>query len=93
MYKHHTKKAEKITKYRDLEIEIQKCWNLKKVRTIPVIVGALGTVSTNITKNIEQISPNLNLKHIQKTTLIVTADILQNFLTLCTFPVARHSKY
>ena len=22
--------AEKITKYRDLEIEIQKCWNLKK---------------------------------------------------------------
>ena len=24
------KEAEKITKYRDLEIELQKCWNLKK---------------------------------------------------------------
>ena len=26
------KEAEKIIKYRDLEIEIQKCWNLKKLR-------------------------------------------------------------
>ena len=35
------KEAEKIVKYRDLEIETQKCWNLSKVRTIPVVIGAL----------------------------------------------------
>ena len=42
------KEAEKITKYWDLEIELQKCWNLKKVRTIPVVIGALGSVTQGI---------------------------------------------
>ena len=41
----------------------------------------LGTVSTNITNNLRQISPNLNFNHIQKTTPIGTAHILQNFVT------------
>ena len=75
------KEAEKITKYRDLEIEVQKCWNLKKIRTIPVIVGALGTVSTTIRENIKQISPNIQFDTIQKTTLLGTAHIIRNFLT------------
>ena len=43
------KTAEKLVKYKDLEIEIQKCWNLKEISTVPVVVGALGTVSTDHT--------------------------------------------
>ena len=54
----------------------------KKVRTIPVVIGALATVSTNITNNIKQISPNLQFNHIQKTPLLGRAHILRNFLTL-----------
>ena len=47
------KEAEKITKYRDLEFEVQKCWDLSSIRTVPMIVCGLGIVSKNIKKYIE----------------------------------------
>ena len=75
------KEAEKITKYRDLEIEIQKCWNLKKVRTIPIVIGALGTVTCGIAKYLNEISKNINFDVAQRTALLGTAHILRNFLT------------
>jgi hypothetical protein len=36
------KEAEKILKYKDLTIEIQRMWNVK-TRVMPVIIGATGT--------------------------------------------------
>ena len=38
------KEAEKILKYKDLTIEIQRMWNVK-TKVIPAIIGATGTVS------------------------------------------------
>ena len=75
------KEAEKIVKYRDLEIEIQKCWNLKRVRTIPIVVGALGTVCNGISEYANTISPNIEFRILQKTALLGTVHILRNVLT------------
>jgi len=36
--------AEKILKYEDLTIEIQRMWNVK-TKVIPVIIGVTGTIS------------------------------------------------
>ena len=36
--------AEKILKYKDLTIEIQRMWNVE-TKVIPVIIGATGTIS------------------------------------------------
>ena len=38
--------AEKILKYKDLTKEIQYMWKVK-TRVIPVIIGAIGTISTS----------------------------------------------
>jgi len=36
--------AERIRKYEDFAIEIQRMWNVK-TKVIPVIIGATGTIS------------------------------------------------
>jgi hypothetical protein len=38
------KETEKILKYKDVTIEIQRMWNVK-TKVIPVIIGAAGTIS------------------------------------------------
>ena len=41
------KKAEKILKYKDVRIEIQRMWYVK-AEVIPVISGATGTISKSL---------------------------------------------
>ena len=43
------KEAEKILKYKDLTIEIQRIWNVK-TKMIPVIIGATWTISKSFRK-------------------------------------------
>ena len=46
--------AEKILKYKDLKIEIQRMWNVK-TKVIPVIIGATGTISESFRKHVSKI--------------------------------------
>ena len=48
------KEQEKIGKYQDLRIELQKVWNVKVV-VIPVVIGALRTMLNKIHHYIKQI--------------------------------------
>jgi hypothetical protein len=48
------KEAEKILKYKNLSIEIQKMWNVKGF-VITVIIGATGIVSKRLQKYLETI--------------------------------------
>ena len=41
------KKLGKITKYKDLRLQVQKLWAVRTI-VIPVVVGALGTVSEEL---------------------------------------------
>jgi hypothetical protein len=51
------KEAEKILKYKDLTIEIQRMWKVK-TRVIPEIMGATGTISKSFRKYISKIPGN-----------------------------------
>jgi hypothetical protein len=74
------KEAEKILKYKDLTIEIQRMWNVK-ARVIPVIIGATGNISKSFTKYLRDISGNHDAKELQKTAILGTAHILRKVLT------------
>jgi len=70
------KEADKILKYKDLTIEIQRMWNVK-TEVIPVIIGATGTISKSIRKYVSNIPGKHEVKELQKTAIMGTANILR----------------
>jgi hypothetical protein len=74
------KEAEKILKYNDLTIEIQRMWNVK-ARVIPVIIGATGTISKSFRKCLSSIPGNHEVRELQKTAIPGTAHIIRKVLT------------
>jgi hypothetical protein len=74
------KEAEKILKYKDLRIEIQRMWNVK-ARVIPVIIGATGTISKSLRKYVKSIPGKHEVRELQKTAILGTAHILRKVLT------------
>ena len=74
------KETEKILKYKDLTIEIQRIWNVE-TRVIPIIIiGATGTISKSVRKYISNLSGNHEVKELQKTAILGTAHILRKVL-------------
>jgi len=73
------KEAEKILKYKDLTIEIQRMWNVK-TKVIPVIIGATGTVSKSFRKYMINTPGKHEVKELKKTAILGTAHILRKVL-------------
>jgi hypothetical protein len=73
------KEAEKVLKYKDLTIEIQRMWNVKTT-VIPVIIGATGTISKLFRQIVSTIPGNHNVRELQKTATLGTAHILRKVL-------------
>ena len=73
------KEAEKIIKYKDLKIEIQRMWNVR-TKVIPVIIGATGTISKSFRKYVSNIPGKHEEKELQKTAILGTAHILRKVL-------------
>jgi len=70
------KEADKILKYKDLTIEIQRMWNVK-TKVIPVIVGTTAAISKSFRQYVSNIPGKHKLKELQKTAILGTAQILR----------------
>ena len=46
------KECEKKNKYRDLARELKKLWNMK-VTIVPIVIGAFGTITKGVLKDLE----------------------------------------
>ena len=55
----------------------RRMWDIKEVIVIPVVVGALGAISTGFEKYIAAIGIEMRVEHAQKTALLGTARILR----------------
>ena len=75
------KTTEKLTKYKDLEIEVERMWGLKTT-TVPVVMGALGTIKKYMGNCSYKIPGNINIHELQKITLLSTAHLLRQVLSI-----------
>ena len=76
------KERDKIEKYQDLKRELRKLWNLKAVSIVPVVIGALGAVSSDIQYHLDSVGCKLKISDLQKTALLGTAHILRKVLDI-----------
>ncbi|KAJ8040969.1 hypothetical protein HOLleu_15434 [Holothuria leucospilota] len=75
------KEREKIEKYQDLRLEVQRMWDVK-AKVVPVVVGALGATTQNLDKHLEEIPGIHKAPDLLKAALLGTAHILRRFLDL-----------
>ena len=59
------KEFQKLSKYKDLAIELTKMWKLK-AKIIPVVVGALGLIEKETQNFIDQMPGNPSLQEMKK---------------------------
>ena len=73
------KEIEKKSKYKDLEVEIQRIWQMKTI-VLPVVIGALGTAKKGMVENIEKVAKGASVTEIQKICMLESARILRKVL-------------
>ena len=66
---------QKLSKFKDLEIDVKKMWKLK-TKTNPVVIGALGMIQKGIQDFIVQIPGKPSLQEMQKIVPTSTTHIL-----------------
>jgi hypothetical protein len=75
------KEQEKIDKYYALSVELERLWEVK-TKVIPVVVGALGTVTDRLSAWLGEIPGKINEVDLQKSALLGTTKLLRRILRL-----------
>ena len=72
--------VEKLSKYKDLEIEIGKMWNTKRI-IIPLVIGALGIICKGMVRYVDQLPGKIMIEELQKIVLLGTAHMIRTLPT------------
>ena len=74
------KEKEKIEKYQELKREIKRMWNIRSIKVIPVVLGALGSTLKKLKNCTEELRVVINTALLEKTALLGTARISRKVL-------------
>ena len=74
-----SKEDEKIEKYQDLAREVSRLWDVKTT-VIPIVIGALGTITERLVPYLARRGVELSFETIQKSALLGSARILRKVL-------------
>ena len=85
----NVKESEKKDKYLDLARELKKLWNMK-VTIVPIVIGALGTVTKGLLKGLEDLEVSRRVETIQTTALLRTSPGDLRRLAVTQTPVKNH---
>ena len=69
-----TKAIEKPSKYKVLEIEVTRMWDMR-TETVPIIIGALGLIRKGMDQSLAKVPGAININKLQKITLLGTTHI------------------
>ena len=72
---------ENVSKYKDLEIEIERIWGMKTT-TVPLVTGAVGFIRKEMEKYTRKIPGNIQIKGLQESTLLGAYYILGKALSI-----------
>ena len=75
------KTTEKLNKYKNLKIEVERMWGLKTT-TVPVVMGTLCTIKKDTENYTNEIPDNINIHELQKITFLSTAHLLMRVLSI-----------
>ena len=75
------KENEKKDKYLDLARELKKLWDMK-VTIVPIVIGALGTITKGLLKGLADLEVGGRVETIQTTALLRTARIMRGVLEI-----------
>ena len=73
---------EKYNSYSDLKYEIARMWRMKDDEVIPVVIGALGTMTKQFEKWIQKLDLEIRAEMLQKPCLLGTARIIRKVLNM-----------
>lgn len=78
-----TTHSEKLTKYRDLSIEIKTQWQVPTVKVVPIIVSSTGVIPKHLHTSIHILDlPAAIYQLLQKAVILNTCRIVRKFLNL-----------
>ena len=77
----YDKERETIEDFSLLKDEIARLWQMKIVDVTPIIVGALGSITTTFEKYIKSLGIEIRIEHVQKSALLGTAKIQRKVLS------------
>ena len=73
------KVIEKLSKNKDLDIEVIRMWGMS-TESVPVVIGAPGVIKKGLEEQTGKIPGSINISELQKIMLLVTAHILRRVL-------------
>ena len=76
-----TKIIEKKLKYEALRVEVSRAWQCKDVVVVPVVIRALGAVTTECEEEIQKLI-KVKMQELQREVLLGTTNILDTVLAL-----------
>ena len=79
-YRKVVKEEEQLSNYDELKYELARIWSMKKVTIVPIVMGALGTVTERIDSWIEQIGIDCLVALLQKGCLLGSARIIRKVM-------------
>jgi hypothetical protein len=75
----NTKETEKLSKYKDLEIEFSRMWQVRR-ENVPLKIGVLRTNKTGLDQKLQFLPGHPSTKELYKITLMSTAHIIGTVL-------------